>query len=207
MTDAELRAAYGQAIGARKSSERASCPLPEAIQALVERTAPEAERLATLDHVMQCESCRTEFELLRALREAQPVSRSSRMPKPWLAAAAAVAIIATSILMWRAVDSPDPVMRTGGEAVPIVQPVGIVDAADARAFVWNAVPEATRYTVELFAGDSVRYTAEVRDTALVLPDSVRLAPGEHGWWVRARYADGAERTSRFQRFTVLNPGT
>jgi hypothetical protein len=205
MTDAELRAAYEQAMRKRGTSDRAACPSPEAIQALVERTAPEAERLTTLDHVMQCVDCKNEFELLRALRQAMPASRPSRVPARWLAAAAAVALVVTSTLVWREVQTPDPVMRAGGEAVPLVQPTGTVAPSDARTLVWNAVPEATRYAVELFVGDSVRYSAEVRDTVLVLPDSVQLAPGEHGWWVRARYADGAERTSRFQRFTVRAP--
>lgn len=205
MTDAELRAAYGEAMSARSTNERVACPSPDAIQRLVERTAPEAERLTTLDHVMQCVPCRTEFELLRALREAMPAARPSRVLSPWLAAAAAVALVITSTLVWQAVDSPDPVMRAGGEAVSLVEPVGAVAAGEARTLVWNAVPEATRYAVEVFAGDSVRYAAEVRDTTLTLPDSVLLGPGEHGWWVRARYADGAERTSRFQRFTVRAP--
>jgi hypothetical protein len=154
---------------------------------------------------MQCAPCRGEFELLRALREAAPARRRFALPPRWLAAAAVVALVATSTLLWRLDGTGDPVMRASADDVPLVEPTGVVSAAEARTLVWHAVPEATRYAVELFVGDSVRYAAEVRDTVLALPDSVTLAPGEHGWWVRARYADGAERISRFERFTVRAP--
>ena len=204
MTDAELRAAYARAVDARGLGERAACPSPESIQALVERTAPEAERLTTLDHVMQCVPCRSEFELLRALGEGSAATRRFTLPR-WVAAAAAIALVATSTIVWRLNEADRGVMRAGGDGVPLIQPSGTVSAPEARTLVWHAVPEATRYAVELFAGDSVRYAAEVRDTTLTLPDSVDLTPGEHGWWVRARYADGAERISRFQRFTVREP--
>lgn len=205
MTDAELRSAYARALAARGSMERAGCPAPEAIQALVERTAPESDRLTTLDHVMQCAPCRAEFELLRVLRQAAPRARRFALPPQWLAAAAAVVLVVTSTIVWRMSDASDPVIRAGRDGVPLIAPAGVVTAEEARTLIWNAVPEATRYAVEVFAGDSVRYATEVRDTTLTLPDSVSLAPGEHGWWVRARYADGAERISRFQRFTVRVP--
>jgi hypothetical protein len=205
MTDAELRAAYAQAMVARRLGGRMACPSPDAVQALVERTAPEADRLATLDHVMQCAPCRGEFELLRALREAAPTAKRFALPPRWVAAAAVIALVATSTILWQLDRADDRVMRAGSDGVTLVQPTGVVRDSDSRALVWNSVPEATRYAVELFSGDSVRYAAEVRDTVLTLPDSVRLAPGEHGWWVRARYADGAERISRFERFTVRTP--
>lgn len=205
MTDAELRAAYAQAIRTRTSGDRAACPTPDDIQALIERTAPEAERLTTLDHVMHCAACGAEFELLRSLREAAPRAPGFPVPARWLAAAAVIGLVATSTLLWRLDRGDRSVMRTGTDDVTLIEPAGLVSAAAARTLVWHPVPEATRYAVELFVGDSVRYVAEVRDTVLTLPDSVILRPGAHGWWVRSRYADGAERVSRFQRFTVRDP--
>ena len=53
VTEAQLKEAY-QAHLARSRRDRASCPPPEAIQALVRREGDEADRLATLDHVMAC---------------------------------------------------------------------------------------------------------------------------------------------------------
>jgi hypothetical protein len=205
MTDAELRSAYARAMAVRGLGERAACPTPDAIQALVERTVSEPERLTTLDHVMQCVPCHDEFELLRALREGAPASRRFALPPRWIAAAAAVVLVVTSTILWRLDEPERGVMRAGADGVSLLEPTGVVSASEARTLIWNAVPEATRYVVELFAGDSVRYAAEVRDTVLTIPDSVALAPGEHGWWVRARYSDGAERISRFQRFTVRAP--
>jgi hypothetical protein len=68
--------------------------------------------------------------------------------------------------------------------------------------VWRAVPGATRYHAELLddAG-APRYAAATADTALALPDSVRLTPGAaYQWWVRAQLADGSERRSPMRRF-------
>jgi hypothetical protein len=42
-------------------------PPPEALARLVERSRPEAVRLETLDHVMSCDGCRAQFELLGSI--------------------------------------------------------------------------------------------------------------------------------------------
>jgi len=205
MTDAELRAAYAQAIAARASDARVACPAAEALQALVERTAPEAVRLATLDHTMQCAPCTTEFELLRAFREGRPTPRIA-LPLRWLAAAAIAGLVLTSTLVWRRSADDDRFTRDAAESLVMHSPSGPVAPGAARTLIWGSAPDASRYLVELMSGDSVLYAAEVRDTVLALPDTVATSAGiEYGWWVRIRYPDGAERASRFVRFTVSEP--
>ncbi len=94
MTDARLQELYQQMLDAREDADRAHCPAPEDLQALVAREGAEAERLATLDHVMACRSCQREFELLRALRRAAPQERRWRPVTLALAASIVVAVAA-----------------------------------------------------------------------------------------------------------------
>ena len=52
------------------------------------------------------------------------------------------------------------------------------------------------------AGNEV-FAGETRDTAVTLPDSVRLAPGRaYLWWVQARLADQSTVTAVTQRLVV-----
>ena len=97
MNDSELRDIYMRAL-----TNRADHPAPEALIALVTQTGSEASRLATLDHVMSCVSCKQDFELLRAIHAADQANAGAarltprRLPVPWLAAAAV--LIATGAL-------------------------------------------------------------------------------------------------------------
>jgi hypothetical protein len=73
--DAPLRALYGRALALRGSATSGggatvSCVAPEDILALVRRELPEERRLEVLDHVMACDACRREFDLLRAVEAA-----------------------------------------------------------------------------------------------------------------------------------------
>ena len=52
-------------------ADRAGCVSPEQLVALVDGRVPEIKRLELLDHVMACSRCRREFELLKAISEAQ----------------------------------------------------------------------------------------------------------------------------------------
>jgi hypothetical protein len=47
------------------------------------------------------------------------------------------------------------------------------------------------------------YAGETRDTALTLPDSVHLVPGQaYLWWVQARLSDQSTVTAVTQRLVV-----
>ena len=67
MTDARLQELYERALAAREGNARERCASPEAILSLVRQEGSEDTRLETLDHVMSCEACSREFELLRSI--------------------------------------------------------------------------------------------------------------------------------------------
>lgn len=219
MSDEGLREAYSRAIATRTPGERAACPAPEAILALVRREGVEGHRLAILDHVMACSACRREFELLRAIEvagaeatraEAGSPAASSRASGPgrivghirwrqWapLAAAAVVAVVLAvgpGRALWER--GPEPV-RGGGEALALIAPAGnTTTSGAATSFVWHSAASAERYTLELLtSGGAVALSRTTTDTAatVVLPPT--LAPGAYRWWVVATTADGSEARS------------
>jgi hypothetical protein len=70
-------------------------------------------------------------------------------------------------------------------------------------FVWRSVRPGSRYTLEILtpAGDEV-FRVEVLDTALALPSTAPLIPGNtYRWWVWARTPDGQEARSEPASFT------
>src|SRR5215472_8995944 len=70
VTDEALREAYQRVLDARRASGREPCVPPEAMLSLLRHEGTEEGRLETLDHVMGCGACRSEFELLRSIEEA-----------------------------------------------------------------------------------------------------------------------------------------
>ena len=96
-------------------------------------------------------------------------------------------------------------MRGSESPVTLVAPLGEVREDRATRFVWHAVGKAERYQIVVVdtAGTEV-YATETRDTALVLPDSVHLAPTRtYLWWVQARLADQSTVTAVTQRLVVV----
>ena len=247
MRDEELRDAYVARLGRQQVDRaRGECVSPEAMLAVVEDRATEDERIDVLDHAMACPACRPEFEALRAIARvgeemgatrtdagaqdaaapvAAPVTargavrpRGWRVPRAFLAAAAAVVVLAGTsvVLRQRGAEADAPVvpgspagpepMRGGADAVAALAPTGAVPR-ERLTLVWRPVAGASGYAAEVLdaAGRPV-YATELRspsDTALALPDSVRLTPGaDYQWWVRARLPDGTERRSEMRGFRV-----
>jgi len=136
--DAPLRELYGRALTLRDSARSggaapaASCVAPEDILALVRRELPEDRRLEVLDHVMACEACRREFDLLRAVE------------------AAGGGQAAVSGGPERAADqSPDDTLRTA--------PSPVVDISTRRARTWRRVaPFAIAASLMLVVGVEAR---------------------------------------------------
>jgi hypothetical protein len=202
MNDDELRNGYAEVLR-RRPTDRASCPGPEALRALVERNGPEASRLATLDHVMGCAPCRAEFDLLAAVASGPPASTRRRYLLP-VAVAAGVTLVVSAALLWRSLEPTvgGDVMRGPGDAVQLVSPRSVVDERPVR-FVWSSAGGQVRYGLEVFTFDGDRvYAAEVRDTTALLPDSVELVRGRrYHWWLVLRYPDGREARTRVESFT------
>lgn len=205
MTDERLREIYREALARREGAERGACPPPDRLMELVERRGEEAARLATLDHVMACPSCLTEFELLRSVTAA--ARRRALRPVVAIALAASVVLLVGGGLIVRSVgpreEVPDVLRGEAGEVV-LVAPRGRLGAGSPARLVWRAVPNAWRYEVEVLeAGGSPVFSAATGDTLLVVPDSVRLeVERPYSWWVRARLRDGGELRSRPAEFSL-----
>ncbi len=213
MSDEGLRAAYERALATRTPGERAACPAPEAILALVRRQGREAERLAQLDHIMACAACREEFELLRAIERAGEKAAAaehgpSSEPGPvvghiawrrWVPLAAAAALVLVIAVgpgrqLWKR--APEQV-RGGAGAVALIGPAdGSAPAGATVGFVWHASPGAERYTLELLTGGgNVALSRTTTDTALTVVLRPALPAGDYRWWVSATSADGSETRS------------
>ena len=189
VTEAQLKEAY-QVHLARARADRASCPAPEAIQALVRREGDEAARLATLDHVMSCGDCRPELELLRTVEEAGVRAGAVSAPgrRRWMMPAALAASLLVAIGVGRvALHSSDDTVRSGETGrVELVTPGAEVTAGAPVTFAWRPVEGASRYRLEVLneAGD-LAVEAETHDTTLTSESAARLTAGSYQWWVIA----------------------
>ena len=158
---------------------------PEAseLAAYLDGALADADRGRVEAHLAACAECR--FELAAVAQLVRTAPRPRRVGLPWGLAAAAV----LAVLLVPALDLPtrlgpalhrEPAVTTTAPPVAIA-PRGEVDSA--RALVWSAVPRATRYRVVLLDdGGTVVWRAETPDTAVVIPDSVRLRGGAPYFW-------------------------
>lgn len=207
LTDERLRELYARATAARRSADRAACPSPEALLALVRREGAEQGRLETLDHAMSCADCRGDLELLRAIesgrrRDAGDAVRSIRWRRPLgigLAGLAA-ASIAMFALVARRGSEGDVTRDVREDAIRVVVPADD-EFTSHPTFLWHSVPGARGYTLEVLTPDgTVRASRQTSDTTAALS----LATGEYRWWVRAEVA-GGERRSTMRRLRVSRP--
>lgn len=203
MNDERLRDAYER--GLPYGGERA--PLDdltgERLRKLVEQEGSEAERLHTVDTLLSTAEGRQDLDIVwAAARAARP---PRRWPRWWRLAAAAAVVIATVPGVWLATRERAPVMRGHASPIMLVAPLGPHRAEAASRFVWRAVSGAERYTLVVVdtAGAEV-FALETQDTAVRLPDSVRLEPGRsYLWWVQARTALGESITAVTERLSVV----
>jgi hypothetical protein len=208
MTDERLQELYQRALAGTGagSGEHAS---PEAIQALVEREGSEAERLATLDHVMSCGACRQDYDLLRAVRSAGErsggVGRTAARPAmaTWrtLALAASV-VLAIGAGLWFQRDAGSDEFRGDGDGIVLVAPDATVGGADMVRLAWRPLPGAERYRIEVLdSADAVVFSATGGDTVVSVPVG-RLPAGAYTWWVTADRAGAAQARSSFGRLRI-----
>jgi anti-sigma factor RsiW len=156
------------------------------------------ERSPVVAHLLTCARCRSAVAATGRLLADETVTKAmpggaerrwKRWPLPLgLAAAAAVVLLA-----WprNAGDiEPIPGMReppVAGVVAPLpIAPRG--PAARVDQLVWSSVPEVDRYRLRLYNEQgALLWTAEAADTAVSLPDSVRLsAPATYFWKVEAQ---------------------
>lgn len=197
--DERLRLAYAEALAQRARSGRASCPEPEALLAVAERSGSEAVRLDVLDHVMGCDRCRRELDLVRASVAAGGVPRQRswfRSPSIGLMAMAALLLIAASVRLYVASSDREagPVLR-GGAGV-VAYPARLLPSGGA-GLSWRPTEGAVAYRLEVIdeAGSAV-VDSTMRDTSFVVSDS--LVRGRRGlvWTVSATLRDGSSVNSQ-----------
>lgn len=195
MSDERLRDLYQKALVRESGPGAAECVTPEQLLDLVRREGSEESRLRTLDHVMACQSCRREFDLLRAVEQAG-VESGARRPRgqwqwqrlaPMALAASVLLALGVAIALNRPGAKPDTPRGTPG-GVTLLAPAARVAPDEPVRFVWQSVRHASRYVLELLEGNgggNVVLSRETSDTAMLL-DPQLLRPGaEYRWWVRA----------------------
>ena len=190
MDEQELRDLFRTEL-ARTPQDRAACPSPETLQQVATTAGDDDARLATLEHIATCASCRADFDLLRTAHAAAPepavatTAPARTMPR-WIPAllAASVAIVASVALL----REPADVMRGGGADSGAFTFHEVQATATDVRLVWSAVPQAVRYTVEVTLTDgSVAYSTETPDTVASGP---RRAGTIAGYTVEAVKLDG-----------------
>ena len=202
VNDEQMREIYGGLMTMRARRRPSSCPVPEALLALVRREGAEDARLATLDHVMSCADCRAEFDLLRSIELAGAEAGGAARPgRRWLAPVALAASVLLAVVIGRYAlpgTPPSDLVRSGEEErLTLLAPPTQATAGAPLLFAWHPVPGASRYRLEVMdtAGEVV-LEAETADTALLLKGAAELQPGSYQWWVGATAADAARSPLR-----------
>jgi hypothetical protein len=203
MSDDELQRAYRRAT---MHAPPDAHPDPDRIADLVRGSLRESDRIAVLEHAMQCTQCRAELDLLRAASEGARAAPRARSFTRWaVLAAAAVVVLGVSAVALRQRRAPEPdVYRGERPGVGLVQPVAGAAVARPVRLAWHGVADARSYHVELLSARGDMIAAwNTSDTALAIPDSVHLdAGGAYDVWVRATLHDRSEVSSPIVRFTV-----
>jgi hypothetical protein len=210
-----LQELYAGRVTSRGVGDRAECVAPEAILAVVRREGPEADRLATLDHVMACAACHREYEWLMAVDQAANETESvtgAVIARPWWRRTAPLALAASVLLAVGAVVVQQRYGRSGRlelergtmSNVVLVAPRANATVGVPLTFAWRPVPGASAYVLEMLSRDGIIAFADTTsDTTVTLTDVGRLLPGtDYRWWVRAM-DDVAERaTSPFRQLRL-----
>ena len=194
--DERLRTAYRAALETRGRTERGSHPEPEALVAVAERAGSEAVRLEVLDHVMSCDACRRDLDLVRASLTAAGMPRQRtwfRSPAIGMMAIAATLLIVAGVRLFVARSSADmdagPTLR-GASAVATYPARWLPNVGAGLA--WRPTASAESYRVEIVdeSGAAV-VDSTMRDTTLVVADSLLRNRRELTWSVTATLGDGS----------------
>jgi len=193
MSDERLRELYTAVLAARPRGSRSAHPSPEAIAALARREGSEESRLSTLDHVMSCNNCRRELDLLRSIEQAglSAGSAQRQSSRRWfLPAALAASLLLAVGVGSRLLRQETETTRGGSDAIALIQPGSTAAAGGRIIFAWHPVAGAGRYELELLdASGGVAASAVTRDTSASPAVVGQLPPGEYRWWVRATTSD------------------
>jgi hypothetical protein len=197
-----LRQLYAQRVASRNQGDAGAHPPLEEILTVVLREGPEADRLATLEHVMSCAVCHREFEYLTAVNQAGVEAGAAAAPgvRVWsrrtvtALAASLVMAIGAGLLVRSAIRSgQEPVRGTEGD-IALVAPAEGAAAGGPVRFAWQPSAGVSRYVLEVQRADgSVALADTTGDTTATIAAG-RLPDATYRWWVR-EVTDGAEPRS------------
>lgn len=202
MSESDLSDAYRRAMRAQPPGD---CPAPDSLAALVEGRVTEAERVRLLSHVMSCETCRSDFDLLDAIRVAGRVDRAARRRR-LIGALSAAAVVTLAVGLWRPWSgSPQPVMRGGGAELSAIGPGGPV--VPGRILLrWHSVPDAVRYQVRVTRPDGTLVAERSgADTVAAFDAPWTRTGGEFRWRVTAQRLDGTTVGSEVLTLVIRQP--
>ena len=194
------------AISVAAPTVSGSCLDDLSIAELADGVLDDTDRSRVITHLSRCKRCMAKVASVVAALAAAPVGTEVRRlesqgkgPRRWLipvgsaATIAAVAAVAMFILVPSendfSIGAPahrDPTVTATILPVTIF-PEGDVPVAD--ALIWSSVPGADIYQLTLFdeEGSIVNEWLDVRDTTVVVPDTVTLTPlRPYFWQVDAR---------------------
>lgn len=195
--DERLRLAYGASLTERATGPGDTHPDPEALLALAERSGSEAARLEVLDHVMACDACRRELDLVRTSIAATVGPRRRtwfRSPAIGLMAIAATLLVAAGVRLYIASGDAEAGPRLRGGAGVSTYPVRWLPVGAGLA--WRPAEGAASYRVELVdeTGAAV-VDSTLRDTTILVASSAMRNRRELTWSVTAVLSDGSTVTS------------
>ena len=195
--DERLRDAYQLSLQDRAKS-RVMHAAPEALLALAERSGSEAVRLATLDHVMSCDVCRRDFDLIRASVVAAGVPKQRtwfRSPSVGLIAVAAMLLMVAGVRLFMSSADSEAGPRLRGSAGVATYDVRWLPTVGA-GLAWKPAVGAEHYRVEVVdEGGTAVVDTSVRDTVFVVADSLLRNRRGMTWSVTATLGDGSTVTS------------
>lgn len=194
--DEQLRLAYAASLESRQAAQH---PAPEALVAIAERSGSESVRLEVLDHVMSCNVCRHELDLIRASLTAAGMPRQRtwfRSPSAGLMALAAGLLLVAGVRLFMAKGDFESGPRLRGGSAVAAYPARWLPSGDA-GLAWRPVADAANYRLEVVdeAGAAV-VDSTMRDTAIVVPSSVLRARRGLTWSVTATLGDGSTLPSQ-----------
>ena len=214
----QIAEVYRACVEEKKPEQGAGCPSPEDLVRLVTDRVRRKERARLMDHVAGCGECapllksllRLSEEVDRLTGKAEP----SQGPKPLLSRRAALwalaGLIGLTVVTYSVIRLAErPVVRgTSGIQVRLISPKqGASLAAGDIELKWEAVPKASRYTVELFnrSLEKVWRSGPITDAQLKLPEDARrvILGGETYFWrITAVLEDGQEVLSKLAEFSI-----